>query len=147
MSSSFFSRAYGPFRRLGSIDMLSDIKTLAKRYEVILVQLLPFHAYRISNHGRWLTSNPRTFDDDNVSVTFFLQGLDEIPSLMVRQIHSGEPWAAIKGAHELCIKRDFDSRLTFTRWSVSEHRTKPWAQLTFITWEGRYLSSTRRDPS
>ncbi|KAK7992667.1 hypothetical protein PG988_001461 [Apiospora saccharicola] len=110
-SSRFFSRAYGPFRRLGSIDMLSDIKTLAKR----------------------------TFDDDNVSVTFFLQGLDEIPSLMVRQIHSGEPWAAIKGAHELCIKRDFDSRLTFTRWSVSERRTKPWAQLTFITWEEMVL--------
>lgn len=61
---------------------------------------------------------------------------------MVRQIHSGEPWAAIKGAHELCIKRDFDSRLTFTRWSVSERRTKPWAQLTFITWEGKHPPNT-----
>ncbi|KAK8068857.1 hypothetical protein PG994_005473 [Apiospora phragmitis] len=112
-SPSFCSRAYGPFQRLGAIDVLSDIKTLAKR----------------------------TFDDDNVSVTFFLHGYDEIPTLMVRQIHihSGEPWAAIKGAHELCIKRDFDSRLTFTRWSISERRTKPWAQLTFITWEEMVL--------
>ncbi|KAK8045503.1 hypothetical protein PG993_005527, partial [Apiospora rasikravindrae] len=121
---SFFSRAYGPFRRLGAIDMLSDVKTLAKRYA--------------ENLGPFFTPLS-TFDDDTVSVTFFLQGLEEIPTLMVRQIHSGEPWAAIKGAHELCIKRDFDSRLTFTRWSVTERRIKPWAQLTFITWEEMVL--------
>ncbi|KAK7975404.1 hypothetical protein PG989_013867 [Apiospora arundinis] len=50
-SSRFFSRAYGPFQRLGSLGMTSDVKTLAKR----------------------------TFDDDNVSVTFFLQGQEEAP--------------------------------------------------------------------
>ncbi|KAK8097715.1 uncharacterized protein PG998_013201 [Apiospora kogelbergensis] len=117
-TSRFFSRAYGPFHRLGSLDMTAEVKTLAKR----------------------------TFDDDNVSVTFFLQGLEETPFLMVRQIHSGEPWASIKGAHELCIKRDFDSRLTLNRWSSSEGRSKPWAQLTFITWEGEHPPTMWLEP-
>ncbi|RYO76092.1 hypothetical protein DL766_002297 [Monosporascus sp. MC13-8B] len=107
------SEAFGPLLRLGQFPMTQgpmsrDVKILFKR----------------------------SFDNDRISVIFFLQGIDQAPFLYVRSFDNlGEPWVSRRGAHELCIRRDSSSTLTLTRWSDSERRRKRWAALRFATWE------------
>ena len=75
---------------------------------------------------------------------FFLQGPERTPYLFVRLAVNGtQPWASFLGVHELVIKRerDSDSILKLTRWSTTERRSKLWARLQFVTWEGQSSSS------
>ncbi|RYP05744.1 hypothetical protein DL764_003602 [Monosporascus ibericus] len=78
----------------------------------------------------------RSFDNDRISVIFFLQGIDQAPFLFIRSFDNlGEPWVSRRGAHELCIRRGSSSTLILNRWSNSELHKKRWAALRFVTWE------------
>ncbi|RYP65135.1 hypothetical protein DL769_006414 [Monosporascus sp. CRB-8-3] len=107
------SEVFGPLSRLGQLPMTQgpmsrDVKILFKR----------------------------SFDNDRISVMFFLQGIDQAPFIYVRSFDNlGEPWVSRRGAHELCIRRDSSSTLILNRWSNSERRRKRWAALCFATWE------------
>lgn len=104
---AMLSQAYGPLHRLGHLKIAADAKILVKR----------------------------SFSNDRLSVIFFLQIFDDAPYLLIRTFQTGQPWVAVLGAHELCIHQDTNSSLTLTRWSQSEDRIKPWAVLSFVTWE------------
>ena len=81
----------------------------------------------------------RSFDNDRLSIMFFLLGQDDAPFVFVRTCENNiEPWAAYLGVHELVIKREREcyNTLKLTSWSVWESRSKPWARLQFKTWEG-----------
>lgn len=71
---------------------------------------------------------------------FFLQEEEQVPFVYVRTLNptTNEPWVAVMGAHELVIKRDRDndSALVLNRWSTTNNRSKAWARLLFLTWEG-----------
>ncbi|RYP44856.1 hypothetical protein DL768_008719 [Monosporascus sp. mg162] len=107
------SEVFRPLMRLGELPMIQcpmsrDVKILFKR----------------------------SFDNDRISVIFFLQGIDQAPFLCVRSFDNlGEPWVSRRGAHELCIRRGSSSTLILNRWSNSERRKKRWAALRFATWE------------
>ncbi|ORY66119.1 uncharacterized protein BCR38DRAFT_173137 [Pseudomassariella vexata] len=101
------SEAYGPLQRLGQLNISPDVKILIKR----------------------------SFDNDRLSVTFFLETSDEAPFLLIRTMQFGSSWVSLRGAHELSIRRGTSNTLTLTRWSKSEEHSKPWAILSFITCE------------
>jgi hypothetical protein len=105
------SQAYGPFRPMGHLPMPHDAKTLAMR----------------------------SFNDNQLSVTFYLHGSEEIPWVMIRDLKGGQPWVTRRGAHELCIQREAPSSLVFSRWSRKEKRIKLWASLSFVTYEDMIL--------
>ncbi|KAH9886851.1 hypothetical protein F4778DRAFT_786568 [Xylariomycetidae sp. FL2044] len=81
----------------------------------------------------------RSFNNDNLSVTIFLQNRDNIPFLMIRSNQADRTWITVHGAHELRIARTHQSELSLTRWSQSEDRRKTWASLSFLTWEEMVL--------
>ncbi|KAI5868212.1 hypothetical protein GGS23DRAFT_592002 [Durotheca rogersii] len=81
----------------------------------------------------------RSFDNDRVSVIFFLQLKNQAPSLLIRSKWMNQNWVSILGVHELAIRRDSESVLYLSRWSRSEDRAKPWANLAFLTWEEMVL--------
>ncbi|KAK9416924.1 hypothetical protein SUNI508_09396 [Seiridium unicorne] len=105
------SQAFGPFERLGQPAISPDVKILVKR----------------------------SFNNDRLSVTFFLQSHDEAPFVLIRTVQNGQPWVCLHGAHELCISRHDSATLNFTRWSRTDSRSKLWASLKFITWEEMVL--------
>ncbi|KAK9780940.1 hypothetical protein AB5N19_07416 [Seiridium cardinale] len=105
------SQAFGPFERLGQPAISPDVKILIKR----------------------------SFNNDRLSVTFFLQSHDEAPFVLIRTVQNGQPWVCLHGAHELCISRHDSATLNFTRWSRTDARSKLWASLKFITWEEMVL--------
>ncbi|KAH8650150.1 hypothetical protein BX600DRAFT_107023 [Xylariales sp. PMI_506] len=105
------SKAFGTLHRLGHINISPGAKTLIKR----------------------------SFDNDRLSVTFFLQSPDEAPYLLIRTVQGGNPWVSMLGAHELCIQRHDAGTLYLLRWSKSEACSKTWASLAFITWEEMVL--------
>lgn len=84
----------------------------------------------------------RRFDNDQLSVVFFLQNDPPAPYIYIRtrKDPNEAPWVAVLGAHELVIKRDreSDAALVLSRWSTRNNRSKPWARLQFTTWEGRF---------
>lgn len=77
----------------------------------------------------------RSFNDDKISLMVFLNPVNQSPYLLIRTFHQGNPWFSLRGAHELCINRE-GSALQLKRWSQSEHCSKLWAVLFFLTWEG-----------
>lgn len=77
----------------------------------------------------------RSFNDDKISLMVFLNPVNQSPYLLIRTFHQGNPWFSLRGAHELCISRE-GSALQLKRWSQSEHCSKLWAVLFFLTWEG-----------
>lgn len=79
----------------------------------------------------------RSFDDDKISLMVFLNPANQSPYLLIRTFHQGNPWFSLRGAHELCISRE-GSALQLKRWSRSEHCSKLWAVLFFLTWEGNF---------
>ncbi|CAJ2513130.1 Uu.00g012490.m01.CDS01 [Anthostomella pinea] len=81
----------------------------------------------------------RSFSNDRVSVIILLDPIAQAPYFLVRTIKKRSPWVSLRGVHELCINRAKDSRLDLTRWSNSERRAKPWAELSFSTWEDMVL--------
>ncbi|KAI0111680.1 hypothetical protein F4814DRAFT_450354 [Daldinia grandis] len=102
------SDAFGPLQQLGHLPPLSrDVKILIKR----------------------------SFDSDRISVIFFLQLRDQAPSLLIRSKVANQNWVSVLGVHELSIRREGDSYLQLSRWSRSEQKVKPWANLSFLTWE------------
>ncbi|KAI0011645.1 hypothetical protein F4779DRAFT_626477 [Xylariaceae sp. FL0662B] len=102
------SEVFGPLKKLGHLPPLPrDVKILVKR----------------------------SFDNDSVSVIFFVQLSNQAPSVLIRTTHFSGSWCSVLGVHELCIYRKNDSTLTLERWSQSERRPKPWANLSFFTWE------------
>lgn len=104
--------AYGPLQKLGHLPPVSrDVKILVKR----------------------------SFDNDRVSVIFFLQLRNQAPSLLIRSKVLNQNWVSALGAHELCIRRESDSVLHLSKWSHTEQRAKPWANLSFLTWEEMVL--------
>ncbi|KAI1373694.1 hypothetical protein F4677DRAFT_215344 [Hypoxylon crocopeplum] len=104
--------AFGPMQKLGHLPPLPrDVKILVKR----------------------------SFDNDRVSVIFFLQLRNQAPSLLIRSKCGTQNWVSVLGAHELSIRREGDSVLHLSRWSRSEQRVKPWANLSFLTWEEMVL--------
>ncbi|KAI0852843.1 hypothetical protein F5Y00DRAFT_155571 [Daldinia vernicosa] len=106
------SDAFGPLQKLGHLPPLSrDVKILIKR----------------------------SFDSDRISVIFFLQLRDQAPSLLIRSKVASQNWVSVLGVHELSIRRESDSVLHLSRWSRSEQRVKPWANLSFLTWEEMVL--------
>ncbi|KAI0388145.1 hypothetical protein F5Y04DRAFT_287015 [Hypomontagnella monticulosa] len=106
------SDAYGPLQKLGHLPPLSrDVKILVKR----------------------------SFDSDRISVIFFLQLRNQAPSLLIRSKVYSQNWVSVLGVHELSIKRESDSVLHLSRWSRSEQRVRPWANLSFLTWEEMVL--------
>ncbi|KAI1417075.1 hypothetical protein F5Y13DRAFT_103982 [Hypoxylon sp. FL1857] len=106
------SDAFGPLQKLGHLPPLSrDVKILVKR----------------------------SFDSDRISVIFFLQLRNQAPSLLIRSKVLSQNWVSVLGVHELSIRRESDSVLHLSRWSRSEQRVKPWANLSFLTWEEMVL--------
>ncbi|OTB15944.1 hypothetical protein K445DRAFT_104698 [Daldinia sp. EC12] len=106
------SDAFGPLQQLGHLPPLPrDVKILVKR----------------------------SFDNDRISVIFFLQLRDQTPSLLIRSKDASRIWVSVRGAHELSIRRENDSVLLLSRWSRSEQKAKPWAILSFLTWEEMVL--------
>lgn len=71
---------------------------------------------------------------------FILEGQEEAPYVFIRTNADVNSWVAVLGAHELVIKRDNDSTLTLSRWSLSQHKSKLWAKLRFVYWEGQSAS-------
>lgn len=128
------SQAYGPFRPIGHLSMPHDAKTLAMRSVY----------YRLAFRGSPSADchfAQRSFNDNQLSVTFYLHGSEEIPWVMIRDLKGGQPWVTRRGAHELCIQREAPSSLVFSRWSRKENRIKLWASLSFITYEGMLFSA------
>lgn len=80
----------------------------------------------------------RLFDNDRISVIFYLETIYGVPYVFIRTSEGDQQWIALRGAHELVIKREGrdGSSLMFWRWSKSEQQRKRWARLQFITWEG-----------
>ncbi|KAI8962230.1 hypothetical protein F5Y11DRAFT_357102 [Daldinia sp. FL1419] len=106
------SDAFGPLQQLGHLPPLSrDVKILVKR----------------------------SFDNDRISVIFFLQLRDQAPSLLIRTKVASQNWVSVLGVHELSIRREGESILHLSRWSRSEQRVKQWADLSFLTWEEMVL--------
>ncbi|KAL7627895.1 hypothetical protein AAE478_002090 [Parahypoxylon ruwenzoriense] len=104
--------AFGPLQKLGHLPPLPrEVKILVKR----------------------------SFDNDRVSVIFFLQLRNQAPSLLIRSKVINQNWVSILGVHELAIRRESDTVLHLSRWSMSEQRAKPWANLSFLTWEEMVL--------
>ncbi|EMR70438.1 hypothetical protein UCREL1_2530 [Eutypa lata UCREL1] len=109
------SEAYGPLKPLGQLGSLSpDAKNLVTR----------------------------RFDNDRLSIIFFLKDGDQAPFIYIRiYMQPNEPWVATIGVHELVIKRDKgnDSALVLSRWCLASQKSKPWARLQFNTWEEMVL--------
>ncbi|KAI1386803.1 uncharacterized protein F4822DRAFT_431671 [Hypoxylon trugodes] len=106
------SDAFGHLQMLGHLPPLSrDVKILVKR----------------------------SFDSDRISVIFFLQLRSQAPFLLIRSKVGSQNWVSIHGVHELTIRRESDSMLHLSRWSRNEQRVKPWANLSFLTWEEMVL--------
>ncbi|KAI2463282.1 hypothetical protein F4781DRAFT_132335 [Annulohypoxylon bovei var. microspora] len=106
------SDAFGPLQKLGHLPPLSrDVKILVKR----------------------------SFDSDRISVIFFLQLRNRAPSLLIRSKVASQNWVSVLGVHELSIRRESDSVLHLSRWSMEEQRIRPWANLSFLTWEEMVL--------
>jgi hypothetical protein len=151
-SNQSASSAFSPLKPMGHLLMPPDVKALAKRlvaYAVSVATYLdgahetscivispPFDCVNI------LTIVRRSFDNDRIAVIFFLQTLDQTPSIFLRAITGGQSLVSMRGVHELCISREKPSRLKLTRWSRSEDQSKPWATLQFITWEGELRTPT-----
>ncbi|OTA99687.1 hypothetical protein M426DRAFT_324941 [Hypoxylon sp. CI-4A] len=107
-----YSGAFGPLQQLGHLPPLSkDVKILVKR----------------------------SFDNDRISVIFFQQLRNQAPSLLLRSKEYGKIWVSILGVHELSIRREGNSILNLSRWDHIEQRAKPWAGLSFLTWEEMIL--------
>ncbi|KAK0733333.1 hypothetical protein B0T26DRAFT_632503 [Lasiosphaeria miniovina] len=104
------SKSYGPYYPWGRLDIPAESKILFRR----------------------------PFDNDRISVVVFLNSVDQSPYILMRTIQGGEPWFSMYGVHELCIGRE-GSTLQLKRWSRSEHTSKLWAALYFLTWEEMVL--------
>lgn len=80
---------------------------------------------------------PSPFNDDQISLTAYENGLDRSPYLLIRLMNPemGGAWFSLRGFHELCIERE-GSSLVLKRWSRSSFSSKNWAILNFKTWEG-----------
>jgi hypothetical protein len=85
------------------------------------------------------------FNDDQISVIAYENGLDRSPYLLIRLINTegGGAWFSMRGFHELCIERE-GSSLILKRWSRTAHTSKNWAILNFKTWEGLYMRAWTR---
>ncbi|KAI1460434.1 hypothetical protein F4805DRAFT_392781 [Annulohypoxylon moriforme] len=106
------SDAFGPFQMLGHLPQVPrDVKILVKR----------------------------SFDNDRISAIFFLQLQNQAPSLMVRSKVASQNWVSMLGVHELSIRRDNDSVLHLSTWCRKDQCIKPWANLSFLTWEEMVL--------
>ncbi|KAI1100719.1 hypothetical protein F4804DRAFT_36325 [Jackrogersella minutella] len=106
------SDAFGPLQQLGHLPPLSPgVKILVKR----------------------------SFDSDRISVIFILQQRNQAPALMIRSKVGPQNWVSVLGVHELSIRRESESVLHLSRWSREEQRVKPWANLSFLTWEEMVL--------
>lgn len=84
-------------------------------------------------------SRNRSFDNDKICIIFYLTTTDNVPWLFMRTLDGGLSWVDILGAHELCIKRIRPSMLCLSKWDHANSRVKAWADLSFITWEGKFL--------
>ncbi|KAH7374880.1 hypothetical protein B0T11DRAFT_3940 [Plectosphaerella cucumerina] len=80
----------------------------------------------------------RLFDDDRLSLMVYLNLVNQVPYLLIRTFHLGNFWFSLNGAHELRILREGNT-LQLRRWSHSEQQSKPWASLSFKTWEEMVL--------
>lgn len=98
------------------------------------------HCYRVSSKTVSLTSSltSRPFDNDRICIIFYITTTNNIPWLYMRTLENGLSWVDILGAHELCIKRIRPSTLCLSKWDYANSRIKPWADLSFITWEGEF---------
>ncbi|KJZ73496.1 hypothetical protein HIM_07052 [Hirsutella minnesotensis 3608] len=76
----------------------------------------------------------RSFNDDQISLMVYRNGIDAAPYLLLRIFDQGVPWFSVRGAHELCVERD-GSCLHLKRWSSAAKCAKTWAVLCFMTWE------------
>ncbi|KAI1170753.1 hypothetical protein F4777DRAFT_594627 [Nemania sp. FL0916] len=103
------SEAFGPLDRMGHVNPFpDDVKILVKR----------------------------TFENDRISIIIFLRQSDLAPFILVRmRTASGEPWFCIRDVEELSIERETSSTLHLSYWNSMERRRKPWASLSFLTWE------------
>lgn len=106
------SRSYGPYFPLGSVHTPPGVRILFKR----------------------------SFDNDQMSITVFMNPVNNAPYLQTRTLISNNllPLYSLRGAHELCICRE-GSALQLRRWSRSEKCSKLWAVLSFQTWEEMVL--------
>lgn len=77
----------------------------------------------------------RTFDG-GLCVLFLLSAEEGAPLVAVKTWSKGTEWYAYRGHHEICLLRD-RNKLVLKRWSHSGHCAKPWAVLSFVTWEGK----------
>jgi hypothetical protein len=81
----------------------------------------------------------RPFDHDRIAVMFYLESSKQTPTLFIRSLMGSQSWVSTHGAHALCIHRESTSILQLSRWSYSQNRSKPWANLQFTTWEEMVL--------
>ncbi len=123
------SKSLGPHRPWGHLDVPPNSKILFRRLESCFMYLTLCPSDGISS-----------FDDDQISLTVYRNSRDASPYLLLRIFDQGTPWFALRGVHELCIERN-GSCLQFKRWSRSEKRSKTWAVLCFMTWEGMRATS------
>lgn len=78
-----------------------------------------------------------SFNERQITLVAYESARDKCPYFLLRTFHMGNPWFSLLGAHELCVKRN-GSCLQFWRWDASEQCTKRWANLCFLTWEGKF---------
>ncbi|RYP58916.1 hypothetical protein DL769_008749 [Monosporascus sp. CRB-8-3] len=75
-----------------------------------------------------------SFNDDQISLTVYLDGWSISPYLQLRIFDQGTQLFSVRGVHELCIERDGNA-LQLRQWSRAERRKSLWAVLCFMTWE------------
>ncbi|RCI14861.1 hypothetical protein L249_6726 [Ophiocordyceps polyrhachis-furcata BCC 54312] len=118
--------------RIFSLPLPSRTALRSQQPSTSLGHHLTWDQLEIPLHSKMLFR--RSFNDDQISLTAFVNGRDQSPYLLLRTLVCGTPWFAVRGAHELCIDRD-GSSLRLKRWSRSEGRSKTWVVLYFLTWE------------
>ncbi|KAI2606943.1 uncharacterized protein GGS25DRAFT_522459 [Hypoxylon fragiforme] len=95
--------------------------------EAIFTQPLPYR--------REFKHQVRSFDKDRISVIFFMQLKSQTPYVYIRIKQGSQNWVSVFGVHELSIRRGADSVLDLSMWDFAERSAKPWASLSFLTWE------------
>ncbi|KAI2628312.1 hypothetical protein GGS21DRAFT_545562 [Xylaria nigripes] len=120
------SDAFGPQHRMGRMNPFpEDVKILVKRD-------LWIHGARHEADARMV----RTFENDRISVIIFVRQSDLMPFLLIRtRIDSIEPLVSIYPIDLLMIEREASSVLHLSYIDNVDMCRKPWASLSFITWE------------
>lgn len=77
----------------------------------------------------------RSFDGDRLGLLIIVNAANGGPYFVLRVYMGGAQFFSYRGIHEICVHQVGNS-LRLKRWSHSIQGPKPWAVLSFVTWEG-----------